>query len=300
MRSPHVCRAALAAVAVLAAAATGHAADVWLTDYTEAVAEAERLERPLLVHFFGTYCPPCRRMEREVLHTPETSEVLTAKFVAVKIDVGGSEQNMRLVQRFGVQALPCDIVLDPLSGHVLSQKQGFQDQRSYVSSALDSSGRFEQARKTHVARKTQVKEPVGDAATSDSGSVELGEPQPLVGLDGYSPVALTQRKEWIRGQREFAWEHKGITYYLTTREELELFRAKPEDYAPRLLGCDAVVLWETDRAVPGDTRYGAFFDGELYLFQTDDTRKRFKANPSRYTRIQHVLKVDKIERTVVR
>jgi YHS domain-containing protein/thiol-disulfide isomerase/thioredoxin len=300
MGSPRVRRAAIAWLAVLAAAAPAFSADVWRTDYAEAVKEAEHLGRPLLVHFYGNYCPPCRRMEREVLHTAETCEVLHARFVAVKVDAGDAknEQNMRLVQRFDVHALPCDIVLDAASGRVLSVKQGFQDQRSYVSTALESSGKFEQSRKTQLATRPRETD---DSATGDSNtSIDLGSPQPLVGLEGFSPVALSKRKEWIRGNRELAWEHKGITYYLATRDELELFRAKPEDYAPKLLGCDPVVLWETDRAVPGDTRYGAFFDGELYLFQTADTRTRFKANPSRYTRIQHVLKVDKLERTIVR
>jgi YHS domain-containing protein len=238
-------------------------------------------------------------MEREVLHTAETNDFLVAKFVAVKVDAGDAtnEEGMRLVQRFDVHALPCDIIVDPLSGRVLSVKTGFQDQRSYLSVAMESCGRFEKSLKTQLASQPKA---TNNAAPEASGTGDLGDAQPFVGLDGFSPIALAKRKDWIRGQREFAWEHKGITYYLATREELDEFRKSPEDYAPKLLGCDAVVLWESDRAVAGDTRYGAFFDGELYLFQSADTRKKFKSNPTRYTRIQHVLRVDSIERTVVR
>jgi YHS domain-containing protein/thiol-disulfide isomerase/thioredoxin len=273
----------------------GPAAEVWRTDYNQALAEAERLQRPLLLHFYSVNCPPCRRMEREVLNTAETTSLLASKFVAVKIDAGDSsnEEGLRLVQRFSIHMLPSDVILDPLSGgRVLSQTEGSQDKKPYLSVALKSLGRFEQSLKMHLAR---------DAATRDTDpTVVLGDPQPIVGLDGFSPVALTLRRQWNRGKPEFAWEHKGITYHLASREELEDFRKKPEDFAPKLLGCDPVVLWETDRAVPGDTRYGAFLDGDLYLFQTADTRKRFKANPSRFTRIQHVLRVDKIDRSAVR
>jgi YHS domain-containing protein/thiol-disulfide isomerase/thioredoxin len=280
------------------------ASDLWRTDFDQALADAERLQRPLLVHFYGAHCPPCRRMEREVLSKAETIQLLATKFVAVKVDAGDpkNEQGMRLVQRFGIHALPTDLIIDPLSGgRVLSQRNGFQDQRAYMSTALGSLGTFEQSLKTHLARNAGSQladtqppvEPVNPV-------VELGDPQPIIGLDGYSPVALISHRQWTRGKHEFAWEHKGITYYLASRAELEQFRKQPEDYAPRLLGCDPVVLSETDRAVPGDTRYGAFFDGELYLFQTAESRQRFKSNPPRYTRIQHVLRVDNIERTALR
>jgi YHS domain-containing protein len=169
---------------------------------------------------------------------------------------------------------------------------------------LQSLGRFEQSLKTHLARNartgTGAGADTGDASTVATAVVELGDPQPIIGLDGYSPVALVSHRQWTRGKHEFAWEHKGITYYLASRAEFELFRKTPEEFAPKLLGCDPVILSETDRAVPGDTRYGAFFDGDLYLFQSSDTRQRFKTNPPRYTRIQHVLRVDHIERTAVR
>jgi YHS domain-containing protein/thioredoxin-related protein len=294
-----VCRAVMAGLAVLSAAAGGLADDLWRTDYAQAVAEAERLQRPLLVHFYGAYCPPCKRMEREVLYTRETTDLLNSRFVAVKIDAGdaGNEQNMRLVQRFGIHSLPSDVILDPLSGRILSQKQGYQDQRSYLSAALESAGKFEQSLKTQLARQSR------SAPTEDeplNAEVELGEPQPIVGLDRYSPVALTKHRQWIRGNPLYAWQHKGITYYLASRSELEEFRANPEDFAPKLLGCDPVMLHETDRAVAGDTRWAAFYDGELYLFHSADSRQRFKSNPTRYTRIQHVLRVDHIERSAVR
>jgi YHS domain-containing protein/thiol-disulfide isomerase/thioredoxin len=280
--------------------ADGLAADVWRTDYAQAVAEADRLLRPLLVHFYGDHCPPCRKMEREVLHTRETTELLSTKFVAVKVD-GNREDNAGLLQRFGVHGLPSDVIIDPGSGRVLSQTEGFQAQRNYTTVALQSLSRYEQSKQTYLARNAKPKT-TGPEAASDSAlsAVELGEPQPLVGLDGFSPVSLISHKEWTRGKPEYAWEHKGITYHLASRTELEEFRAKPEDFAPKLLGCDPVLLWETDRAVPGDTRYGAFFDGELYLFQTADTRKRFKANPPKFMRIQHVLRVDQIERIAKR
>ena len=45
------------------AAARGEAPhDGWLTDFDAALAEAQELKRPLLIHFYTDWCPPCRRM----------------------------------------------------------------------------------------------------------------------------------------------------------------------------------------------------------------------------------------------
>jgi YHS domain-containing protein len=277
---------------------TRGADEIWRRGYDAALSEAIATKRPLLIHFYGDHCPPCRKMEREVLHQPEVLALLKDRYVAVKVDAGspGNVEAARLVSRYGVHGLPCDVILDPISGKVLSQAEGFQDLARYQSAAVRSRSRFDQLNQTVIVEQTRETDPLDDA--NPDPQVVLGEPKPMVGLDGFSPVALHQKREWKVGKPRFAWEFKGLTYYLTDAAELELFRQHPERYAPRLLGCDPVALWETDRAVPGDTAFGAYFDGELYLFQSEESRRRFKANPVRYTRIQHVLKVDQIQRVV--
>lgn len=282
----------------------------WWNNYDEAVREAERLDRPLLVHFYGPHCGPCRQMEATVLHQPETLNLLRTKIVGVMVNAGESNQDARrLVPRFEVHLLPTDVLFDPKTGQVLARSDGLQSLDRYLSTAHRAATQFERGRDVHIARAKKAdpkpepqrtrSEP--DEPPADAHAVTLGDPQPIVGVDGFSPVRLVSKKEWVRGKAEFGWEFKGVTYYMATRAEYESFRAAPEDFAPRLLGCDPVVLWETDRAVAGKIQYGAFFDGDLYFFQSEDTRKRFKQNPPKYIRIQHVLNVTNIERaTAVR
>ena len=121
-----------------------------------------------------------------------------------------------------------------------------------------------------------------------------------MGLDGFSPVLLKKSRQWTRGSAQFTWDYKGVVYYLNSREELIEFRKNPEYYAPKMLGCDPVILWQTDRAIAGSVDFGAFFNDELYLFKSDDRRKQFKANPEKFTRLQHALKATQIERTAMR
>jgi YHS domain-containing protein len=238
-------------------------------------------------------------MEREVFPTQAVKDLLGSRFVAVKVN---SDHHQDLVKRYGVETLPSDVIVDSLTGRVISLHSGFVDRTGYINNASQAEARFVKAHASDliVAKSTTTDERAQQASAVKSDHVELGEPRSVVGLDGYSPISLTKSRQWNRGSSKFAWDYKEVTYYLSSREELIEFRNNPEVYAPKLLGCDPVILWETDKAVAGDIRFGAFFDGELYLFKTEDRRRQFKANPDKYIRLQHALKADQIERTVLR
>lgn len=274
---------------------------VWRTDFKAALLEAEQKKLPLLVHFYADWCMPCQRMERDVLTAPSVKEFVGRRFVAVKLN---SDHHQDLVRLYGVETLPSDVVIDSLTGKVLLRHSDFLDRTQYIQLVTQGEAKFT---KIHAAKLSQddgglagVMPPTDAEATDKQGEAVLGDPQPVVGLDGYSPVALAKHRKWTRGMARHAWDYKDVTYYLSTREELLEFRNNPEAFAPKLLGCDPVILWETDRAVAGDIQYGAFYDGELYLFKTDERRKQFKAKPEKYIRLQHALKIDQVERTAMR
>jgi YHS domain-containing protein len=117
----------------------------------------------------------------------------------------------------------------------------------------------------------------------------------MMGLHGYSPVALVASKQWVHGDPRFAMDYKGIVYQFTSADEFRRFRETPERFAPQILGCDPVILDITDRAVTGDIRYAAFFDGELFLFVSDKSRQFFEQDPERFVRTKHVLNVDELD-----
>ena len=288
---------------------------VWRSDFKAALLEAEQRRLPLLVHFYADWCMPCQRMERDVFTSPKVKEFLGTHFVAVKLN---SDNHQDIVRRYGVETLPSDLVIDSLTGKVLVLHSDFLDTTRYLSLATQAEARFIQVHAADLKPDNGIEVAATDKprtgnsgpgnATSPAatpqptkvGEVELGDPQPVVGLDGFSPVALAKHRKWTRGSARFAWDHKDVMYHFSSRAELLEFRNDPDAFAPKLLGCDPVILWETDRAVAGDIQYGAFFDGELYLFKTDERRKQFKAQPDKFIRLQHALKIDQIERTAMR
>lgn len=417
----------------------------WRTDFTQAVAEAQRIGRPLLLHFSAEWCGPCQRMQREVLNAPVVLRQIGQRFVAVRID---SDAHPELVKRFAIHALPSDLFVAP-DGRVLARQEGYQNRDVYVARLARIDAQFTRMQKLLVAadspterrqtpdtaatpagrkapahedavppdgqgqpnevprpqtpggslRSTPTTPPGPNGAQSDSRALKpydsyrnagpppsfrlhqestgerpgakvqepesragtnpstahsapserpvdglriepadrtLGRPQPVepnvaeskptvpqasphpgamgglsthqpgtgaedadtvhaeskpaLGLAGYSPVSLWRDRKWKKGDEEFAGVYKGIFYYMASADELDAFRTDPARYAPRLLGADPVILWETDRAVPGSVRFAAYFDDDLYLFANAKSRQQFKDDPLRYTRTRHVLK----------
>ena len=87
---------AVALLAVASACCSAQAADEWMTDLEKAKQIARERNCPILLHFWGTWCPPCKEMERDVLHTKAVQQALSKQCVGVLIDVD-KNQNLSLI-----------------------------------------------------------------------------------------------------------------------------------------------------------------------------------------------------------
>lgn len=267
-------------VSAICCASVAHAdaplpGSAWLADYARAKSRAAELNKPLLVHFYAGWCIPCRRMERETLRTGDMARRLKTAFVGVKLD---ADRNGPLMKQLGVRSLPADVVIAP-DGTKSVLSVGYQTKGQYLA-RLDAVGR-----RFGNAPPSTAKPAAPQIARKPAASEEE-----LDGLDGYCPVSLWNWREWKKGDRLITAKHKGIRYRFASALDRDAFRGDPEKYAPRLLGCDPVVLYNADKAERGTTKFGAYFDGKLYLFKSAENRTTFKRQPIRYTRTRHVLK----------
>ncbi|QDU37043.1 Thioredoxin [Maioricimonas rarisocia] len=283
------------AVLLLLCATAQAADDVWMTDFDAARKRAEELQRPMLIHFGADWCGPCRQMERNVLHTARVKEQISSSVVAVVVNV---DKQPKLAARFGVTSLPTDLFIEP-DGKRLMQSTGYRPASEYASSVARASTRYHDllaSRRPEEPKTPIAAVPQNDEEAPKAKVTSESRTEPV--LDGFCPVALLKQRRWIKGSPQFTTEHRGQIYHLSSDEALESFDEDPERFAPRFLGCDPIIVWQTDRAVPGSTRFGAFYDDELYLFVSDENRKTFKENPDRYIRTRVVLDVDQIESVI--
>jgi len=129
-----------------------------------------------------------------------------------------------------------------------------------------------------------------------AGTVAADSSAMLLAMDGYCPVTLRTTRAWKPGSSEIFCEHDGQIFFFTAAEKRDEFKANPGRFAPRHLGCDPVVLAQSDVAVRGSVKFGAFYEGELYLFESADSRTRFRKDPARYARLQHALKPEDVKK----
>lgn len=267
---------------------------LWVSSYEQARKIAQQEDRPILLHFYASWCIPCQRMEREVLNSTIVAKELGQKVLAVKID---SDKRPDLVRQFGIQSLPTDLFVDP-NGRILGNATGFRSERDYITLVSAVEERYSKSLQIRMARK-QAGNDVPKSGLSKI--VNAAEEKTIAeGLAGYCPVSLKNERSWTKGKRQYSAKHKGFVFYFTSEDNRKSFVESPSQYVPRLLGCDPVIMWESDRAIAGDTKYGAYFDGELYLFTSHENRKLFKVDPSRYVRVRHVLNLEEIEITATR
>ena len=119
--------------------------------------------------------------------------------------------------------------------------------------------------------------PVPAAAKVDSyGTMPLG-------MEGYCPVTLAEKGQWVEGRAQWGARHRGRTYLFAGESQQRAFLADPDRYAPALSGDDPVVAFDGGKSVPGQRRYGVTYQSRIYLFSSPETRTTFSSNPQRYT-----------------
>jgi YHS domain-containing protein/thiol-disulfide isomerase/thioredoxin len=275
----------------LLAVAVGHSAadDVWRNDFETALAEAKRLNRPLLVHFHADWCGPCRQMEQNVLRREQVQRELRRLVIPVKVN---TDRAPAIAERYHIDQLPTDLFLEP-DGTPIVESTGYRGANEYVSAAGRAALKYADLL---AQRAQQNSQPAVDPGAGTTSLAAAAERKPMLG--GYSPVTLWKNRKWEKGSPQFQSDYKGQVYQMASVEEQQEFNENPTRYAPRFLGCDPVIVYQSDRAVLGSTKFGAFYDDELYLFVNNDNRQAFKANPDQYIRTRVVLRADQIEQVV--
>jgi YHS domain-containing protein len=85
-----------------------------------------------------------------------------------------------------------------------------------------------------------------------------------IALKGYDPVAYFTDGHPTKGEDQYSFQWKGVTYRFASAENLQRFKAEPEKYVPQYGGYCAYAM-SLDRIADIDPYRWAIVGGKLYL-----------------------------------
>lgn len=105
---------------------------------------------------------------------------------------------------------------------------------------------------------------------------------PPIALDGYCPVTLVEQRTWCKGKTRHSATHRGRLFFFASAKAHETFLKDPDRFAPEMLGHDVVQFAEHKRWTRGKREYGVFYQDQIWLFESEDSRRKFKESPETY------------------
>ena len=258
----------------------------WFESWEAAVAASKDRKLPLVVHFEATWCGPCRRMASDVLDRAEVKALLGNSVLGVRLD---ADQNRDLINEYKISTLPTELILSA-AGTEQARFVGAETKANYVARLRNISRVNKADAQTEI---TAGEQKTGDVTEDDTRScLIVRRDGKIVGLGGFSPVALKEGREWKLGKEEFVATFQEVEYFLQSHEEVQRFKTAPERFVPHLHGCDLVELHDSNEARTGVIELGAFYKGDIFFFASAENRKRFQDNPSWYLASNHASQVE--------
>lgn len=85
-------------------------------------------------------------------------------------------------------------------------------------------------------------------------------------IEGYDPVAYFKQNAAVKGSKDLAVYHQGITYYFSSAANKEEFKKNPAQYEPQYGGWCAYAMGSKGEKVEIDPKTFKITNGKLYLF----------------------------------
>lgn len=120
------------------------------------------------------------------------------------------------------------------------------------------------------------------AVAAQSGPPKLPAGAAPLGFDGCCPVTLSTANKWVRGRVDVGIEHRGRLYLFAGAKERDQFLANPDAFSPVFSGLDPVLMLDENVAKPGSRQFGYKYRGAVYLFSSEETKRKFAENRDAY------------------
>jgi thiol:disulfide interchange protein len=98
---------------------------------SEALAEAGRQNKIVVVDFGATWCGPCRQMEHTTFSDPDVKKFLRDHTIALKVDI---DEQPEVANQFGVKSIPTMVFLNA-QGEQLARTVGYRSPQQFLAAA---------------------------------------------------------------------------------------------------------------------------------------------------------------------
>ncbi len=161
----------------------------WAPDIVTARRAALEYKVPVLIHFYGDNCLPCKLLEQNVLTRSEVVETLNKYFICVRVN---GSQDRQLAAEYGVHSWPTDVFVGP-DGKPLDQGVCKQSPGEYLSvlhnmavlnrdrNVLLASQQSQQAQQITSQVANYAQPAATAAAIAAAGTNVMGGPLPAAG-----------------------------------------------------------------------------------------------------------------------
>ena len=100
-------------------------------------------------------------------------------------------------------------------------------------------------------------------------------------IKGYDTVAYFTQNQDVEGSDEFSFEYKGANWLFSSKENLELFKADPEKYAPQYGGYCAYAVSQGGTASVQPDLF-TIHKGKLYLNYNESINDKWAKDKDAY------------------
>ena len=233
----------------------------WQTNFEEALAQAKREDKPLLLNFTGSdWCAWCMKLEENIFSTPEFEDEVGDTFIFVNVDFPAKKpqsedlmiQNHALKKKYNIQGFPTLLLLDNsqfeitytgyreesptlygqhLKESLVSFNELTNNMENFVPSALSSAELESLHRKAlDLSREDYAEEILKAGLVRDDTLYFLGEQYRLIVENGDkdTPEAKTIRSKLLEGDPE---NTQGMQFYIAVidYQDLSTTRGKSVD-----------------------------------------------------------------------
>lgn len=158
----------------------------WVNDIEKAFAEAQAKNLPLLLDFYGIWCPPCNQLDFQVFSQQDFVQFFREKFVGLKLD-SDAQISKALMKKYNIKYFPT-LLATTKDGDEIMRVLGFREKGSLMK-LLNQAYLLREQSQTKLAELAKAGNPEAQIAL---GALSLEREEFPVALELFKPF----EKKW--------------------------------------------------------------------------------------------------------